>query len=159
MYFLNLGSYGFVEETQMDSEETQYADDPGILESVCPDTCPTEDSQEVNEPPLKRARVKPLQASLSRRQMTSSDAQENIIKRLREKSMPGVHQILLSRIEGPVTPCRYTNASFVEQIQNGQTAACTSSQPLAVHLIGEHVNNVDIQHLNGYSYKCLGGIT
>lgn len=45
-----------------------------------------------------------------------------------------------------------------KQLQDGQTAACTLPQPLALHLIGENdIKNVDKGHLNGYSYICLGG--
>lgn len=47
---------------------------------------------------------------------------------------------------------------YKKKVQDGQTAACTLPQPLALHLIGENdKQNVDKEHLNGYSYICLGG--
>lgn len=158
---ITIGNLDIVRETQIDSQATVYADDSGFLEPVCSETCdPEADGSESHsfEPPLKKQKVKPLQASLSKSQALTNNFQDDILKSIRGKTLTGIHQIMLSRIEGPDTPFRDTNISFVKQVQDGQTAACTLPQPLALHLIGENdKQNVDKEHLNGYSYICLGG--
>ncbi|XP_062616699.1 uncharacterized protein LOC134278403 [Saccostrea cucullata] len=163
-----MGVFDVVYETQMQSDPmdpTPNNDDSGIFDFVCPETCMEANdnlpsSSESNEPPTKKQKVKPLQTSLNKSKPSQReiDEEDKILKRIKEKTLPGIHQILLTRIDGPERAYRDTNTSFVKQIQNGQTLSCTSPQPLALHLIGENVmSQVDIQHLSGYSYTCLGG--
>lgn len=86
---ITIGNFDIVRETQIDSQATVYADDSGFLEPVCPETCdPEADGSESHsfEPPLKKQKVKPLQASLSKSQALTNN-QDDILKSIRGKTL------------------------------------------------------------------------
>uniref|UniRef100_K1Q3W0 Uncharacterized protein n=1 Tax=Magallana gigas TaxID=29159 RepID=K1Q3W0_MAGGI len=87
---ITIGNLDIVLETQIDSQATVYADDFGFLEPVCSETCdPEADGSESHsfEPPLKKQKVKPLQASLSKSQALTNNFQDDILKSIRGKTL------------------------------------------------------------------------